>query len=53
MHFLDLDYPESLHDLHQDYRLGPESVQISQDMLSKKQRQMLTDRKGKFKFMKP
>ena len=31
---VDLEYPSELHDLHNDYRLAPEKLQISQNMLS-------------------
>jgi len=30
----DLEYPESLHELHSDYRMAPEHLTISKDMLS-------------------
>ena len=32
---VDLDYPSELHDLHNDYPLAPETLEISQNMLSK------------------
>ena len=31
---VDLEYPSSLHDLHNDYPLAPEKLQITKDMLS-------------------
>ena len=30
----DLEYPRELHDLHNDYPLGPEKVKVTKDMLS-------------------
>ena len=32
---VDLEYPSALHDLHNDYPLAPEKLEISQEMLSK------------------
>ena len=32
---VDLKYPEHLHDLHNDYPLAPEKIQVTDDMLSK------------------
>ena len=32
---VDLEYPSELHDLHNDYPLTPEKLEISQNMLSK------------------
>ena len=31
---VDLEYPEELHDLHNDYPVGPEKVKVTNDMLS-------------------
>jgi len=31
---VDLEYPEKLHDLHNDYPLGPEKVKVTKNMLS-------------------
>ena len=31
---VDLEYPKELHDLHNDYPLGPEKVKVTDDMLS-------------------
>ena len=31
---VDLEYPEGLHNLHNDYPLAPEKVKVSRDMLS-------------------
>ena len=31
---VDLEYPEELHNLHNDYPLGPEKVKVTEDMLS-------------------
>ena len=31
---VDLEYPEKLHDLHNDYPLAPEKVKVTEDMLS-------------------
>ena len=32
---VDLEYPSELHELHNDYQLAPEKLEISQSMLSK------------------
>ena len=32
---VDFEYPSELHDLHNDYPLAPEKLEISQNMLSK------------------
>ena len=31
---VDLEYPEGLHNLHNDYPLAPEKVKVTEDMLS-------------------
>ena len=37
---VDLEYPPELHDLHSDYPLAPEKLEISHDMLSSYQREL-------------
>ena len=32
---VDLEYPDELHELHNDYPLAPEKLAVSSDMLSK------------------
>ena len=32
---VDLEYPEELHELHNDFSLAPEKFTVSRDMLSK------------------
>ena len=43
---VDLEYPESLHELHNDYPLAPEHVTISHDMLSPFQRKHFPPTRG-------
>jgi hypothetical protein len=44
---VDLEYPEHLHDLHDNYPLAPEHVNITGDMLSPHQRKLAEDLKVK------
>ena len=37
---VDLDYPEDLHDLHNDYPLAPEKIKTTEDMLSEYSKQI-------------
>ena len=36
-----LDYPDELHDAHQDYPLAPERLSIREDMISEYQRMLI------------
>jgi len=38
---VDLDYPKSLHDMHSDYPLAAENIEVSEEMLSEYQKQLL------------
>ena len=40
---VDLKYPEELHDLHNDYRIAPEKIEITPKMLSPYCQQLTTD----------
>ena len=40
---VDLKYPEELHDLHNDYRVAPEKIEITPEMLSPYCQQLTTD----------
>lgn len=44
------DYPESINNLLEDYPVAPESLSISESMLSNKQKLLLTNEDGIFKF---
>ena len=37
---VDLEYPEELHNLHNDYPLAPEKIKVTEDMLSKYSKQI-------------
>ena len=52
-HVFILDYPQSIHDLHDDYPLAPETVVIDESMLLDKQKLLLTDKDGNFQFIQP
>ena len=38
---VDLEYPDELHELHNDYPLAPEKLAVSSDMLSKYLKKLL------------
>ena len=43
---MDLEYPDSLHDIHNDYPLAPEKMSITSDMLSSFQRDNFPETSG-------
>ena len=43
---MDLEYPDSLHDAHNDYPLAPEKMDITRDMLSSYQRENFPETHG-------
>ena len=52
LYFFTSDYFESSHNLHEDYPLALESLSINESMLSNKQKLLLTNEDGIFKFTK-
>lgn len=38
---VDLEYPKDLYELHNDYILGPDEMEIKKEMLSKSQLKMI------------
>ena len=42
---VDLEYPEKLHDLHDDYPLAPENMVVPHEWFSEYQRELLDDNK--------
>ena len=53
-HVFILDYPQSIHNLHEDYLLSTlETVVIDESMLSDKQKLLLTDKDGNLQFIQP
>ena len=40
---VDLDYPNEMHDLHNDYLLASEKIKVTEEMLSKYQLQIMKD----------
>ncbi|XP_066914127.1 uncharacterized protein [Clytia hemisphaerica] len=45
----DLDYPAILHDAHSEYPLAPERMEVAEDMLSPKQKEILRKENTEFK----
>ena len=50
-HVFVLDYSQSIHDLHEDYPVAPETLVIDKSMLSDKQKLRLTKKHGNFQFV--
>ena len=50
-HVFVLDYSQSIHDLHEDYPVAPETLVIDKSMLSDKQKLRLTEKHGNFLFV--
>ena len=42
---VDLEYPEALHELHNDFPLAPEKLTVSSDLLSKYCKELLINMK--------
>ena len=40
---IDLDYPDELHNLHNDYPLASEKIKVTKEMLSEYQLQIIED----------
>ena len=43
VHVFILDYPQLIHDLHEDFPLAPEILMIDESMLLDKQMMMITE----------
>ena len=50
-HVFVLDYSQSIHDLHEDYPVAPETLVIDKSMLSDKQKLRLTEKHNNFQFV--
>jgi hypothetical protein len=50
---VDLEYPENIHDAHNDYPLAPERLEITDDMLSPYSKKLLTKPRGKVEKLAP
>ena len=50
---VDMDYPETLHDAHNDYPLAPEHIKVTKDMLSPYQRENFPPSGGSEKKLVP
>ena len=50
-HIFVLDYSQSIHDLHEDYPVAPETLVIDKSMLSDKQKLRLTEKHNNFQFV--
>lgn len=50
---VDLEYPAELHDMHNDYPLAPESLEVQDEWLSPYQKQLLGDKLTKIKKLVP
>ena len=51
VHVFILDYPQLIHDLHEDFPLAPEILMIDESMLLDKQKLLLTDWVGNLQFI--
>lgn len=48
-----LEYPFELHDLHSEYPLAPESIEVTKDMLSKKQLELCSSKRKSSRKLVP